>query len=402
MNKIKIIEAGNELGLGGTEYAIQLYSKYLNKEHFEVTVVAFRDGGERVKLIQDLGIRVVILNRDLNKLAELLQQTDVFHWHGYGTLDSEFFNVVKANKPKMVIQTNVFGAYKYSALYDIIDYDLYISKMILIRRMFYDQNLPDNFAFKRKVLPYPIDVAHVESIQPSIQQVKQFKMQHDLQDTFIIGRIGRPDNAKFDMITLDAYAQFIIKVPQSKFLLVGSTPEMITYAKNLNILDHLLLLDNTPNLETLLIYYKAMDIFLAASDFGETFGMVIAESMTAETPVVTISTPHKDNAQIELVDNGKTGLVVERNLEKIAEALHYLYGNELIRAKFSAASKQKVIEAYKAEHIVKSLENLIYDHLKIPLQNPLESLLEDYSQEMVEDYVARLHNIWEPGNKLSG
>ncbi|CAM4406229.1 Glycosyltransferase involved in cell wall bisynthesis [Pedobacter westerhofensis] len=394
MNKIKIIEAGNELGLGGTEYALQLYSKYLNKEYFEVTVVAFREGGPRVTLIEELGIPVVVLNRDLKKLAELLQQTDVFHWHGYGTLDPEFFAVVSANKPKLVIQTNVFGAYKPTPLYDIIDYDLYISRMILVRRMFYDQNLPNNFALKRKVLPYPVDIHHIENLSPRPEQVQRFKEQHGLQNSFIVGRIGRADNAKFDLITLDAFAKFAHKVNNARFLLVGSTPEIILHAKELKIFDQLLILANTPNLQTLLIYYRCMDVFLAASDFGETFGMVIAEAMTAGIPVVTVSTPKKDNAQIELVDNGKTGLVVERHIDQIVDVLYYLYVNEGYRMILSAAARQKVKEAYNAENIIGSLEQLIFKHLNVPHRDGRSYLLEEYSQEMVNNYILRMSDLW--------
>ncbi|MCX2477773.1 glycosyltransferase family 4 protein [Pedobacter sp. MC2016-15] len=400
MHKIKLIEAGNELGLGGTEYAIQLYSKYLNKEYFDVTVVALREGGPRRELIGKLGLRVVVLDGDLNKLATMLQETDVFHWHGYGTLDQDLFEVIRDNKPKLVLQTNVFGAYKHTKLYNVIDYDLYISKMILVRRMFYDQHLPDNFAYKRKVLSYPIDIPEIERLRPSDWELQRFKRQHGLQGLFIVGRIGRADNAKFDLITLDAFAAFAENVKEAQFLLVGCTPEILFYVNQLGIQDKMLILENTADLEKLLYYYHSMDIFLAASEFGESFGMVIAESMVSGIPVVTISTPHKDNAQIELVDNGTTGLVVERSITKIADALLFLYQHQDLRSAFSAASKRKVEEAYRASRIVKSLENLIFDHLRIPLLNSGGSLLTDYSQEMVDEYISRLHNLWQPEIQL--
>lgn len=164
MNKIRIIEAVNQLGLGGTEYAVQLFSKFLNKDRFEVTVIGLLNGGERVRLIEDLGIKVILLNGDLPKLGQLLQETDVFHWHGNGSLEPELFKVIKANKPKIVIQTNVFGQFDNSTFYDVIDYDLYISKMILVRRMKRDKKLQNNYASKRKVLPYPVDTDHILSL----------------------------------------------------------------------------------------------------------------------------------------------------------------------------------------------------------------------------------------------
>lgn len=394
MNKIKIIEAGNELGLGGTEYAIQLYSKFLNKDHFKVTVVGLHEGGPRVKLIQDMGIDVHVLNGDLVKLAGLLKETDVFHWHGSGMLNAELFNVVKENKPKLVIQTNVFGAYDHSSLYDVIDYDLYISQMILIRRMEQDSGLNDNFNAKRKVLPYPVDVDLIADLLPDNNEIQDFKELHKIHDCFIVGRIGRPDNAKFDIITLDAFAAFADKVENARFLLVGVTPKILAYAETLNITDKLIIFENTPDLRTLLLYYNAIDIFLAISEFGESFGMVIAEAMTSGIPVVTVSTPTRDNAQIELVDNAKTGLVVERNKEKIVSAMLFLYHDRKEILKLSVSSKQKITKEYKADNIVKSLENLIFSHLKVPIPGIERSLVKGFSPDMAHDYMNRCSDLW--------
>ncbi|MCX2477789.1 hypothetical protein OQY15_01730 [Pedobacter sp. MC2016-15] len=141
MNKIRILEVGNELGLGGTEYVIQLFSQFLDKEYFQVTVLGLKEGGVRAQIIEEMGTRVIILNGEYEKLAEHLRNTDVLHWHGDGSLDPKLFSIVQANRPKLVIQTNVFGLHTRSSLYDCIDYDLYVSKMILIRRMLLDQDL---------------------------------------------------------------------------------------------------------------------------------------------------------------------------------------------------------------------------------------------------------------------
>lgn len=396
MDKIKIIEAGNELGLGGTEYVMQLYSKYLNKAHFDVLVLGIHNGGARVKLLEDLGIPVIILHSDMELFAKLLQEADVFHWHGDGSLNPGIFNVVKANKPKLVIQTNIFGEYTPSALYDLIDYDLFVSKMILIRRMYLDQQLENNFQLKRKTLHNPVDTDHINSLLPSDNQMERFKEQNKLSGYFIIGRIGRADNAKFDLITLDSFAAFAQKVPHTRFLLIGATKEMIAHAEVLRIADKLLIFDTTSNLEQLLYYYRSIDIFLAASHLGESFGMVIAEAMTAGIPVVTVSTPYRDNAQIELVDQGETGFVVEHDSEKLAAAIYELYQDEHTRLQLSAAAKEKIRISYRANDIVRSLENLIFAHFDLPVQQQEQSLLIDFSMQLVTDYIYRCNHLWQP------
>ena len=44
-----------------------------------------------------------------------------------------------------------------------------------------------------------------------------------------------------------------------------------------------------------------MDGFLHVSRIGESFGMVLCEAMLCGVPVVTLSTPLKDNSQLEVV-----------------------------------------------------------------------------------------------------
>ena len=403
MKKLRIVEAGNEVSLGGTEYVMQLYCKYLNKEYFDVTVVAIHLGGVRAKLIEDLGIPVVILNGDIEKMAGILQETDVFHWHCNGWMDKSLLEILKANRPKLVIHNNVFGEHYHSEYYDVFDFDLYVSNMILIRRIYIDRmsgkSMPsDIFASKRKVLANPVDVTEILNSLPSDEEVRSFKKVHDLEDQFIVGRIGRANNSKFDLITLDGFAEFNRLVSNTKFLLVGATPEILAHASSLGIKEHLIILEPEADLKTILLYYKALDIFLAASTIGESFGMAIAEAMTVGVPVVTVSDIDKDNAQIEIVDNNKTGLVVEKNSNKIADAIFSLYQDKNKWNQFSVSSRHKIIKEYKADNIVKSFETLVFNHFQILSPYKDKNLLKSYSKKMVVNYFNRCHSLWNKEN----
>lgn len=396
--KIRILEAVNQLGLGGTEYALQLYCKYLNREIFDVTVVSLLKGGERVQLIEAEGTKVIVLDGDLSRLPELLREADVLHWHGSGNCDGDaaFFEMVKANRPRLFIQTNVFGAYDRSPYYDLIDYDLYISEMILIRRMKQDKVLANTYARKRKVLPYPVDTDVLHNLEPTDEQVSEFKKQNQLENQFLVGRIGRADNNKFDLITLDGFAVFSRKNNKARFLLVGATPEMKAHADKLGIAEKLIIFENTADLRSLLLYYKVMNVFLAASNIGESFGMVIAEAMTMGTPVVTISTEDRDNAQIELVDNQKSGIVTRRNAKDIASALAHLYQNKKAAKQIAAASVSKIEQTYKAQYITRSLEGLILRALGNSVAGYTDnaSAIKEFSSEMISNYNRRCTDIF--------
>ncbi|MBE9585154.1 glycosyltransferase family 4 protein [Mucilaginibacter sp. JRF] len=392
MKKIKIIECANQLGLGGTEYALQLYCKYFDKEKFDVIAVGLLDGGPREDLIRNLGIKVEVLNGDLNRLKTLLTDTDVFHWHGSGDISYSLFEVIRDNRPKLVLQTNVFGYYTNTPLYDLIDYDLFISKMILVRRMNADKGTyPD----KRKVLPYPVDIDFLNNsdMLPQQDEVDEFKVAKNIQNNFIVGRIGRADDHKFDLITLDGFKEYTKINAKAKFLLVGATKKIIKYADKIGIRDKLILIQNTSDLKTLLLYYKVMDVFLAASNIGESFGMVMAEAMAMGTPVVTISTPDRDNAQIEVVDNMKTGIVVPRLKEQIAAALNKIAADKELATKFSEEGKRKIYKSFRAQSIVNSMEQLILKHFGHD-NNLKGSLIVDWTVSLKSEYNLRCEDVY--------
>ncbi|WP_256010779.1 glycosyltransferase family 4 protein [Desertivirga xinjiangensis] len=398
--KIRVVEAVNQLGLGGTEYALQLFAKYFDKDIFSVCVVAIHKGGERVQLIKDLGIVVEILHDDLNRFAEILEETDVLHWHGSGDMDERLFEVIKGNKPRLVIQTNVFGGYDHSPLYEVIDYDLYVSKMTLVRRMQVDGSLGLIFANKRKILPNPIDTEYIQGLIPDDSEVEKFKAQYGLIEKFVVGRVGRADDNKFDLITLDAFAHFLKRNFKSKFLLVGATEKMLNHAAALDILDSLVILETTSDLRQLLTYYKAMDTFLAISNIGESFGMVIAEAMLVGVPVLTVSTPDKDNAQIELVDNGISGLVVSRSVSSISDGLKFLYSNPRYRSRLAVKARAKVLNNYSASDIVKSLELLILDKFLDKNALNAESKAIAWHKSLTAEYQNRCRNLFKASNVL--
>ena len=397
--KIKIIECADQLGLGGTEYALQLYCKYLDKEKFDVTAVGLYKGGERVKLIQELGVKVVVLNGDFNKFEELIDKTDVFHWHGYGQVDEKLFKALSKNKPSLILQTNVFGHFKRSPFYEMIDFDLYISEMILVRRMRLDGDLANNFAGRRKVLPYPVDIDFLKGIEPEQATITRFKTEHNLGGHFVVGRVGRADDHKFDLITLDGFKEYLKYDNDARFLLVGATKNMKAYIKKLQIVNNVIILENTTDMKQLLTYYKAMDVFLAASNIGESFGMVMAEAMSMGVPVVTISTPAKDNAQIEVVDNTLTGFATYRLKETIAAAINEISSNKTLAGEMAVNSTHKIVNSYRAQDIVHSLEQLIFDNLGIAYEKK-KYLIVDWSNKLKDDYKNRSEHLYgNPGLK---
>jgi predicted aspartyl protease len=125
---------------------------------------------------------------------------------------------------------------------------------------------------------------------------------------------------------------------------------------------YFIFIDPDPSDRAVVEFLSLIDIFVYASVQGETFGMSIAEAMAAKKPVVVKSTPMVDNAQIELVDNGRTGFVVYTP-EAFAEAVARLASNRKIAKKMGLAGYEKAKREFEAEKTTRMVERRILELL---------------------------------------
>ena len=144
----------------------------------------------------------------------------------------------------------------------------------------------------------------------------------------------------------------------------------------------------------------------AACVRGETFGNVNAEAMIFKKPVLTHSTPFKggrinekmDNAQIEIVDHMKTGMVANYPKDVVV-AVEFFVRNPGKIAQFGEAGYRKVMKEYEAKSVVRRFENIVADILKKkePKTIPSRKEVEHYFKK---EYDERLHNKISVSGKL--
>lgn len=394
--KIKIIEAADQLGLGGTELALENFCRYLDRAKFAISAVGFRKGGVREAILRDLGLEVIIVGEDRPLWENLLRRTDVLHWHGSGHLAADVFEPVARIRPPLVIQTNVFGLSDNSSFYETIDCDLYVSKMCLVRRVSEDGENHDKFHNKRLLLYNPVDLSRLNQNMPSPDEIQTFKHSKDLNGSLIIGSISRPADGLIDPLVFNTLDYLRHEIPNIKLLLIGATPSLLTKTKKTSLAKYIRVFSPTLNLKELLKYYCSIDVYLSASSEGHSFGMNIAEAMSCGLPVVAISTPNGCNAQIELVDNGKTGCVVGPYPRVIASVIRKLLMNPEKLREMGKTAKLKV-KVYGADGITRSLENLIHHKigLRIDRQDGLDdSLPPPWSPDIDADYRRRLADVF--------
>jgi glycosyltransferase involved in cell wall biosynthesis len=107
-------------------------------------------------------------------------------------------------------------------------------------------------------------------------------------------------------------------------------------------------------------HYRDADIFAFTSVWDEPFGIPMVEAMACGLPVVAA----RGGAVPEIVINGKTGLLVERNnANALAQAIVRLLEDEELRKSMGRVGRQRASELFTWARSADKLKDLYYDLL---------------------------------------
>ncbi len=274
---MKIVHYSHQLGIGGTEKCMQYFLEYLHKAGHDCYAVHHRQktdfaGGYREKLIQELlGPEKVIGHASEEEFFQVMDgiRPDIFHIHRSGKPDE--FPIVPRLRPfiRRCVETNVFGGVDRT---DVIDLTLYINKSLLKAGRFLRRNTGYLF--------YPVKPpAHQENLRAALGISPT---------TFVMGRIGRPDDYIFDPISLRALKLIESDQEDDLLYLVQSPPPiMIQTAKDLGLERVKFLTTPIVSDHDITSFFNTIDILAHARRDGETFGLNIAESMIHGKAVIS-------------------------------------------------------------------------------------------------------------------
>jgi len=97
------------------------------------------------------------------------------------------------------------------------------------------------------------------------------------------------------------------------------------------------------------------------ADQGESFGMVIAESLLCETPVVTLATPWEDNSQGEVVGNQIGGFVAANKKDVLGLVVNLIEDKQL-RDRMGLAGRNRIIDLFDSKKVAADALSLIDSH----------------------------------------
>lgn len=149
---------------------------------------------------------------------------------------------------------------------------------------------------------------------------------------------------------------------QMKLLIVGGGSlelKLKKLAKELNI-DEATTFTGFIEYKNIEQYHNMLDIYLALSDYDESFGVAILEAGACEKPVIVSDI----GGLPEVVEHNNTGIVVPpRDSVQASKAIEYLLFNKEERIKMGKSSRRRILEKYDFKRNLEDMVNIYYDVL---------------------------------------
>jgi len=221
----------------------------------------------------------------------------------------------------------------------------------------------ENYGIKNRIEVIPNAIHLISFKEDDELKRTEIRKKYNLKENDkIILFVGRVASEKSIDRIIKALA--IIKkrnTDKEKLLIVGNGPamdELKQLARTLKVEEDVIFA-GTISYEEIQHYYKMAYVFTIAST-TETFGIVTIEALASGVPVVAVKAPGAADILTDAVD----GLLVDDNVEKIANALEKIIKEPELREKLSRGAL-KTSEKYSINTISEVMLNLYREVIEI-------------------------------------
>lgn len=351
---------------GGGQRALVTFAKYMDKEFFRPVCIAYREDGAQRQALEAAGIDAIFApNADevLRLVAE--RRPAILHIHrsgGHVPMEADIILGAKRIDPGIiVIEKNVFGLYDPS-IEGAIDCSLFQSMMHIHER--YLPASGKRFDFGRmKVFHNPVDADQLTAFRATPDEIAAYKAMLGIApDEFVLGKIARPHIAKWSDLIVEMLPYFARLVPRFKFFMVGVPDSRMRSLRSGPYAPRLILRKSIDDEREECLFYQSIDVLAHSSKIGECNGNTINEAMFWGKPVVTNSTPRRDNGQLEQVVHGETGFIANHP-QTFARALATLHVDPGLRARMGARGREEIIRENTAPLMARRLEKCFFEVL---------------------------------------
>ena len=346
---VRVLHTVASLGLGGTEKVMQLLVANLDRSRFQPAVFCPQDG-ERAARLRELGIETHIGGDLLIEVERFRPQ--IVHVHRAGWTDPDTLRPLKLARVPVVVETNVFGRHDPSPLAQIIDCTLFVSRFCLER-----------FTIEYGIPAEPPRYSYMYNPVDTDFFARTARTDRDFSRP-VIGRISRPDPGKWSRLALDILPILARDVSGFRCHIIGSIPEARDFVRKHGLKEAVIFHDTVHSDAEIAAFLDNVSLLAHANEAGESFGLVIAEAMACGLPVITHpAAGFRDNAQLELVEHGVTGLFAS-TAEEYANAVKFLFENPDEARRMGDAGREKAARLYRAQTVTAQLENIYAELLR--------------------------------------
>jgi glycosyltransferase involved in cell wall biosynthesis len=376
---MRILTVCGNLEMGGTQRAAQNFTLAYQRAGHAVAVLA-EAGGLRAEVLRGHGVPVFLSDAGMDAAIAAVDAfgPELIHMHRPGIASAKDTALLRRlRRPeRRVLETNVFARADYSDGADLIDVHLQLGAWCMWKwRTALGRDAARRAA---AIVPYPVDVGEFRRAGPAA--IAEFRARHRIPaGAYVCGRVGQPAMGKWHVSTAAAFDRVARRDAGAHLLLVGAPPEMRAAIGALprEVADRARFVAPIVDPVELAAAYSAIDCFLHAAHIGESFGMVLAEAMLCECPVVTASRPTRDNTQVELVGHEQGGLVAA-STRYLPEAAERLWADRELRARLGAAARPRIESRFEADDVARRAAHIGELALRAPdRQTLIETLAAD-------------------------
>lgn len=209
-----------------------------------------------------------------------------------------------------------------------------------------------SFGVKKPITVIPNGVNTAKFKPPKNNYLRgKLGLKKDDQIVLCVSRLAKEKSLDF---LIESFAEFSKDHQNVYFVIAGDGPEkknLQKLVKSLKLNKRVIMLgcvdyDEIPQI------YNSADVFIFASQ-TETEGMVVLEAMSSGLPVLAV----KDRVFEQFIENGKDGILVEKDEEEFNQSLEKLLKDGRLRAVIGKNARAKA-EQFSLSEVAKKFENL--------------------------------------------
>jgi len=345
----KILELCLSPDLGGLELYMVRASHFLN------AYSVINENGKLEPYYQNSDVHYSKIGRySFIKLARLIDENDIDLLHLHWTKDipiAVLAKLLSRKKPKLVQTRNMRMTrfkddFYHRFLYKNIDMMLPVTYQVKEQL---EKFIPADIRPKVEVLYMGAEIPHVLDSK----EKEDFRQKTGLKDEFVVGIVGRIEEAKGQHLVLEAVKRLNEQGIASKALVVGHAMDQ-KYLESLkeHYADYAIFTGFTQEAQK---YMQLCDALVLATE-NETFGLVVIEAMMCGICVVASNS----GGPLEIIDEGMNGLLFQtHDVADLTQKLESLCKNENQKETMASAGKAKAHEKFESRKQFVKLAELL-------------------------------------------